>query len=134
MEKISENSLVVVCPLYRDVKSFLQLRDEILARIKPLQKFHRTVFWVVDDSAGFDPDVESLRSLDHVHVVDVPFNVGHQRALVYGLRKLSLHISEETVIVTMDSDGEDKPDDLPRLLAALRAEPIDLQKICRISV
>ena len=52
-----------------------------------------------------------------------PFNLGHQRAIVFGLRKEAAEIRETDIVVTMDSDGEDKPEDLPRLLERLLLNP-----------
>jgi hypothetical protein len=83
----------------------------------------RVRFVVVDDSGGSDPAVEAVSSLPDVRVATPPFNLGHQRALVYGLRLLRPEVSASDVVVTMDADGEDRPEDLPRLLEALLGEP-----------
>ncbi len=42
-------------------------------------------------------------------------NVGHQRAIAVGLSYIDEHVSCDAVIV-MDADGEDRPEDLPRLV------------------
>jgi glycosyltransferase involved in cell wall biosynthesis len=76
-------------------------------------------FVVVDDTAGQDREIESLRQLDRVRVLRPPFNLGHQRAIVYGLRKALPEIADEDTVVTLDADGEDRPEDLPRLLDAV---------------
>jgi len=61
-----------------------------------------------------------MSELDDVSVLQPPFNLGHQRGIVYALRKMLPRIAEDDSVVTMDADGEDRPEDLPRLLAALR--------------
>ena len=76
-------------------------------------------FVVIDDTAGQDPDVAPLGQLGDVIVLQPPFNLGHQRGIVYALRKMLPQIADEDAVVTMDADGEDRPEDLPRLLAAL---------------
>ena len=38
-------------------------------------------------------------------------------------------LSPDEIVVTMDSDGEDQPEDIPRLLAPLLANPDDLWKV-----
>ena len=59
-------------------------------------------------------------------VLQPPFNLGHQRGIVYALRKMLPRIADDDAVVTMDADGEDRPEDLPRLLAALaRGETAD---------
>lgn len=115
-------TLWTISPLYRDVPAYLQLLVGLDAAIP--EGFDRVVHAVVDDSAGADPALSSLRDLD-VRVVEPPFNLGHQRALVYGLRRLLPDIGADDVIVTLDADGEDRPQDLPLLLAALDGVPED---------
>ncbi|HEY7076222.1 MAG TPA: glycosyltransferase [Solirubrobacteraceae bacterium] len=107
--------LWVFTPVYHDVPSFLVLRERLAE--------HGARFVVADDSAGRDPEVARLRELDDVEVVEPPFNLGHQRALVYAIRLKAAEIGDEDVIVTLDADGEDKPEDLPRLVAELLSDP-----------
>jgi hypothetical protein len=109
--------LWVVCPVYKDVESFLQLRENVLAAVAGVVSSVR--FVVVDDTAGQDPAMSRLQALADVTVVTPPFNLGHQRALVFGLRRLSGQIQPDDLVVTMDSDGEDQPQDIPRLLEPL---------------
>lgn len=114
-------AIVIVSPILRDTESFLMLRRRLLTLSDPALEGMRMRFLVVDDSAGTDDDVERLRALDDVEVVDPPFNLGHQRAIVYALRRVAPTLHDRDVVVTMDADGEDRPEDLPRLLASLSA-------------
>src|SRR5919205_2677210 len=107
--------LWVFTPVYYDVPSFLVLREHLLQ--------HGARFVVADDSAGRDPEVARLRELDDVEVIEPPFNLGHQRALVYAIRLKAAEIGDDDVIVTLDADGEDKPEDLPRLVDELLSDP-----------
>ncbi|HEU5252393.1 MAG TPA: glycosyltransferase [Solirubrobacterales bacterium] len=114
----------IFTPIYRDVRSFRILRERLLEVLASDPEASGEVrFLAIDDTAGQDPEVESLASFADVTVVYPPFNLGHQRALVYALRKTLPEIADEDAIVTMDADGEDRPEDLPRLLAELRAKP-----------
>ena len=109
----------VVSPMLRDTESFLQLRDEVAAACVADGRDLVLRHLVIDDSAGTDPDVNVLGGLEDVDVLTPPFNLGHQRAIVYGLRSLVPRLSPDDLVVTMDSDGEDRPADVPRLLGAL---------------
>jgi polyisoprenyl-phosphate glycosyltransferase len=122
----------VVCPSYRDVASFTILRLRIqecldkAALLNPL-----TVRMVlVDDTGGLDPEIAQLSECSDVLVITPPFNLGHQRAIVFGLRKLLPRLHDRDVIVTMDADGEDQPEDLLRLLAPLLDAPDALGALC----
>ncbi|MFK7919516.1 MAG: glycosyltransferase [Ilumatobacter sp.] len=107
----------VVSPMLFDTESYLRVRQETIHACSERHEAMR--FVVVDDSAGTDPELERLHALDDVEVLSAPFNLGHQRAIVHGLRELADRVHDADVIVTMDSDGEDQPADVPRLLAAL---------------
>ncbi len=117
--------LWIVSPLYFDVEPYARLQQNLAAALKGSPLEPRLV--AVDDSAGLDPAVATLG----VRVVVPPFNLGHQRALVFALRTLAREMADDDVVVTLDGDGEDQPEDLPRLLAPLLAEPGNLRRIAR---
>lgn len=113
----------IVTPVYRDTASFLILRDRILEVLgEDPGQAGEIRFVVIDDTAGQDPEVAPLTDLGDVTVLQPPFNLGHQRGLVYALRKILPLVDDDDAVVTMDADGEDRPEDLPRLLGALRDE------------
>jgi hypothetical protein len=117
-----DQRLFVVVPCFRDTESFLLLRERISA-IAEAELSHLSLrFIVIDDSAGADPAAVDLDRLDGIERLVPPFNVGHQRAIVFGLRELSPAIGDTEFVVTMDSDGEDRPEDLPALLAPLEED------------
>jgi glycosyltransferase involved in cell wall biosynthesis len=114
----------IFTPVYRDVRSFRILRERLLEVLDAAaQETGPVRFVVIDDTAGQDPEVVPLAELGDVTVLRPPFNLGHQRALVYALRKALPEIADADAVVTLDADGEDRPEDLPRLLAALTAKP-----------
>ena len=122
----------VVCPSYRDVPSFLMLRSrllDVLAGGSTARKF-AVEFVLVDDTGGCDIDTKRVREFPDVTVIGPPFNVGHQRALVYGLRTILPEIDDADVVVTMDADGEDRPEDLPAILDVLLSDYSDLTAVC----
>lgn len=105
----------IVTPVLRDVESFQQLRREVGAAVRDAV----VRYVVVDDSAGVDTEMDTLAGLDDVEVLTPPFNLGHQRAIVFGLRSLVRRVADDDIVVTMDADGEDQPADVHRLVAAL---------------
>jgi hypothetical protein len=120
----------VIAPVYRDVESFLLLRErvrEVLERDGADPGAIR--FVVLDDTAGQDPQIATVRACEDVTVLQPPFNLGHQRAIVYALRKTLPKIGDDDTVITLDSDGEDRPEDLPRMLAPLAERPSEDQRI-----
>jgi hypothetical protein len=108
-----------------DVPSFLVLRRNLLGVIAatPDLASCEPAFVLIDDTAGRDTEIEQVRALADTRVIEPPFNLGHQRAIVYGLRKLQPCIADDDLIVTLDSDGQDRAEDVPRLLAPILTAP-----------
>jgi glycosyltransferase involved in cell wall biosynthesis len=132
IDGIDGTRLWVVCPCYKDVASFVILRErisEVIGGVQALRSLELH-FAVVDDTAGYDHEIGKLKELSNVRVITPPFNLGHQRALVYGLRLILPDVCESDLVVTMDADGEDRPEDLPRLIESLMASPDEHGTLC----
>jgi glycosyltransferase involved in cell wall biosynthesis len=76
----------------------------------------------VDDGSTEDAptslnDISSFPSLREIKIVKLATNVGHQRAIAIGI-SMAVSETDADAIAVMDSDGEDRPEDIPRLLAA----------------
>jgi hypothetical protein len=119
-------TLWILSPLLQDTESFLRLRDEVAARCTDAGTPGPIRHVIVDDSAGADREVDRIRSLGDVDVLTPPFNLGHQRAIVFGLRQIARRLDADDIVVTMDSDGEDQPRDVPRLVDALADRHVSL--------
>jgi glycosyltransferase involved in cell wall biosynthesis len=122
MDPSMRSALWIVTPVYRDVESFLVLRAALLEEVRQLAGpiTFESRFVVVDDTGGIDPEVDRL-TFEDVRVLRPPFNLGHQRAIVFGLRVISREVGADDFVVTLDADGEDRPEDLSRLLEPLIA-------------
>jgi polyisoprenyl-phosphate glycosyltransferase len=81
---------------------------------------------VVDDGSTqpFDPSVIGLefRAIRRVEVLHLRRNLGHQRAIAIGLAFIEAERPQCRSVVLMDSDGEDAPEDVPRLIARSEQE------------
>jgi hypothetical protein len=76
-------------------------------------------FVVVDDSGGQDRELSANAEKIGALLLCVPYNLGHQGAIVFGLRKLAGMLDDEDFVVTLDCDGEDRPEDIRKLLEPL---------------
>jgi glycosyltransferase involved in cell wall biosynthesis len=87
--------------------------------------------FIVDDASSEPAMVycplQSLRRIKELHVIGLASNLGHQRAIAVGLVEVSRRNDFDAVVV-MDSDGEDHPSDISRMLA--RAEQVPQYVIC----
>jgi hypothetical protein len=117
------DGVIVLLPLYDDWES-LRLLLGRLDRALAHKHVHARAL-VVDDGSSQQPD-EALawgpfQSLSRVEVLTLRRNQGHQRAIAIGLAYAEEHVDGRCVVV-MDSDGEDSPEDVPRLLAKFDEE------------
>ena len=120
----------LVSPVYFDVESYLRLRADVERVLSsPAGAALEPRFVAIDDSAGLDPRMNELTPSAHTEVVHVPFSLGHQRALVFGLRTIASRVADHDLVVTLDADGEDQPQDLPRLLAPLLADASAVRRV-----
>lgn len=80
-----------------------------------------TVLFVNDGSSSDAalPALSGCPRLDSVKVLNLKRNMGHQRAIALGLAYVQ-HDVPCDLIVVMDGDGEDKPQDVPTLLEVLQ--------------
>ena len=115
---------MVLIPVFKDWESASLLcrkLDEQWAQLAP----NTAQVLLVDDgspvaAAGWEPFIpRNLRSLD---VLQLRRNLGHQRAIAVGLCYLQDHIVCDEVLI-MDADGEDRPEDVPRLIQRAREKP-----------
>lgn len=120
---VATDTVAILMPLFNDWASLeilLADLDAVLARSGVLARVI-----VVDDGstqAGGDTEVSrTFRALTRVDVLELRRNLGHQRAIAVGLAFVEAKVPCRAVVL-MDSDGEDAPSDVPRLLDKLEAE------------
>ncbi len=70
--------------------------------------------------AGFGQGTN--RAIETIDVLHLRRNLGHQRAIAVGLAYINEHQPSRAVVV-MDSDGEDRAEDVPRLIRAFDETP-----------
>jgi glycosyltransferase involved in cell wall biosynthesis len=99
----------VLVPAYRAAREL----PGVLARLAAVHPVADT--WVVDDGSG-DGTSDVARAAG-VNLLVHPVNRGKGAALLTGF--VALARAGADTIVTLDADGQHKPEDLPRLLTAL---------------
>lgn len=115
--------LVVLIPIYNDWFACSKLLAELNAVFT--ERGLAAVVLIVDDGSsvpaeGIFSDWQ-FAAFSQVGVLKLKRNVGHQRAICLGLAYIEANVPCETVVV-MDGDGEDSPQDVPKLLAQCRTD------------
>ena len=112
----------VVIPLYNEEESLPELSAWI-KRVMDANGFTYEVLFIDDGST--DRSLDVIRKLaaadDHIHAVSFSRNYGKSPALDTGFRR-----AKGDVVITMDADLQDSPDEIPELYRMIREEGYDL--------
>lgn len=117
--KFQATALIPVFNDWHAAQLLLEQLDEVCAK---LQLTLRVVL-VDDGSTAARPEpllAKTPARLAQVDLLELYLNLGHQRALCVGLTYLGEQAGDEDVVIVMDADGEDSPQDIGALLAEYR--------------
>lgn len=115
-----------VIPVYNDWESFSVLIQQIEKISKKITEYSFAIVAVNDGSTEIFIN-ETVATKIPLTVLNLKINIGHQRAIAVGLQYIYNEIQDANYTVVMDSDGEDKPEDLKFLLE--KAEELQGKKI-----
>lgn len=118
----SAQTLLVLVPVFNDWESVGLLLPLLDAELGALDLSVR-VLLVDDGSTQAPPPALSALPLEHVARVErlrLRRNLGHQRAIAIALAYAEAELACDWLVI-MDSDGEDRPEDVPRLVREARA-------------
>jgi glycosyltransferase involved in cell wall biosynthesis len=113
------SSLLVVIPVYNDWDSATELLNRLEKELSGAGLEAR--YLVVDDGSSSPAPPDLTNRFPRADILELRRNLGHQRAIAVALCWAQAE-RRESALVVMDGDGEDDPADVPRLVAAFRAE------------
>src|SRR5574341_2270342 len=103
----SHCEISIVIPVYNEADNLAKLLGEIQSL-----KLPQAEIIVVDD--GSTDKTADIAMKAGANVVRHPYNIGNGAAVKSGIRA-----ARGKLIVLMDGDGQHKPEDIPKLLAAM---------------
>jgi undecaprenyl-phosphate 4-deoxy-4-formamido-L-arabinose transferase len=115
--------LTIVIPVYRSAATLPELVRRLLAVLDPTGLQYDVLF--VEDGSP-DDSWQVLRELqvahpDRIAAIQLMRNFGQHNALMCGFRH-----ARGRLVVTMDDDLQNPPEEIPKLLDAIRAGTLDL--------
>jgi len=110
-----KNVITIVTPVYNDWDSLAHLISNVHETLNGTMS---TINFIVvnDGSSELPPDSMSIPDNIRLKRLDLITNVGHQRAILIGLCYCIENIDDSVYTIVMDSDGEDNPKDIKKLL------------------
>lgn len=112
------HSISVVVPVYNEELNVAALHAEIL-EVCRREGYNFEIIFVDDGSS--DRTVEVLHTLWPVTVVELRRNFGQTAAMDAGIKQAS-----NALVVTMDGDRQNDPNDIPKLIAHLLQNRLDV--------
>lgn len=110
-------TISVVIPVFNDQEVLPELYQRLAKQLRQDNQDYEVLF--VDDGSK-DRSWQIIEDIhnqdDRVHGLKLMRNFGQQNAIAAGLE----HVSGDIVVI-MDSDLQDRPEDIPKLVEALRA-------------
>ena len=110
----------IIVPLYNEAESLPHLYEWI-ARVMKENKFSYEVIFVNDGSTDESWKVINDLKDEHVHGICFRCNYGKSAALYCGFKA-----AQGDVVITMDADLQDSPDEIPELYRMITEEGYDL--------
>lgn len=112
----------VIIPLYNEDESLPELHDWIV-RVMNAHKFTYEIIFVNDGSTDRSWEVitELSRKNEHVRGIKFRRNYGKSPALYCGFKE-----AQGDVVITMDADLQDSPDEIPELYRMITEDKYDL--------
>ena len=114
-----KQSLSVVVPIYNDEEVIAELMRRLTAVLETIVSEYEVI--LVDDGSRDRSWLcmqEAKSQYEHLRIARLSRNFGQQNAIAAGLS-----LTEKDLIVLMDSDLQDRPEDIPVLIDALLANP-----------
>jgi glycosyltransferase involved in cell wall biosynthesis len=112
--------VLILIPVFNDWPAVARLLIELDRVLDDARRDGRVL--LVDDGSSDPPAAElappAPSRLREIEILRLRRNVGHQRAIAIGLSHAEAAIPCEAVVV-MDGDGEDRPEEVPRLVDEL---------------
>lgn len=109
--------LIILIPVYNDWESAAQIVQQLDRHLAGQPVTPRVLF--LDDGSRTAAPADLVKgpqsSLVSVESLRLRRNLGHQRAIAVGLTFVHAERPCDAVLI-MDGDGEDKPEDVPRLI------------------
>lgn len=113
-----QQSISVVVPIYNDEEVIAELHRRLRPVLEEITADYELI--LVDDGSrdhSWQKMLEVRRENEHVRAVRLSRNFGQQSAIAAGLS-----LTSKELIVLMDSDLQDRPEDIPVLIDALLAD------------
>lgn len=108
----------VVIPVYNEEGNVAELHREVVSVMTKIGRPYEIIF--IDDGSH-DQTVSILKTLNPIRIIQFRRNFGQTAALDAGIKA-----ARGEYIVTLDGDGQNDPNEIPKLIAELELKDLDV--------
>lgn len=118
IKQSASDSIIILSPVYNDWETWGLLARALDAKLAESKL--KIALLLVDDGSTIGHDrrrwmERQYGAIETIEILELSRNLGHQRAIAIGLAYVQQKRRCKAVII-MDADGEDSPEDVPRLI------------------
>jgi len=116
------NNFIILTPTFNDWRSLNKLLLEIDKNILGLKGSFKVL--IINDASTLEPKL-NLRNIKHlrkIHIITLKKNSGSQKSICVGLKYLKKK-KTKAIITIIDSDGEDDPKHIKKLINLAKKTP-----------
>ena len=106
---------IILIPVYNDWESLIKLLNEINSTVKEIKGLDFRCIVVDDASTIESPVIIKPNNISSIKVIQMKENRGHARCNAFGIRYINNKENFDHLIL-MDGDGEDRPEELKKLI------------------
>ena len=116
------NNFIILTPTFNDWKSLSKLLFEIDKNIASLKGNFKTL--IIDDASTLKPklNLKNVKHLRKIKIITLKKNLGSQKSICLGLKYLQKK-KTKAIITIIDSDGEDDPKNIKKLINFAKKNP-----------
>ena len=114
--------IIILIPVYNDWESLNKLLIKINENIKSFNDINFECLIVNDASTTEPPEIHKPSNIELVELLNMRENRGHARCNAFGIRYIFQNKKFDNLIL-MDSDGEDRPEEIKNLIEKIKENP-----------
>jgi hypothetical protein len=105
--------IIIIMPVFNDWES----ANILLEKIQEQNINHNISILIVNDCSNKPINIKKCKY--PVNIISLNRNMGHQRSIAVGLCYCNEHFKNMDAIIIMDSDGEDAPEYIPKMVNSI---------------
>ena len=107
--------IIILIPIFNDWPSLKKLIHEISLQIDGIKGYQFSMIIINDGSTISQPEIKKPSNLSFIKILNMKENRGHAECIAYGINYVNKNENFDNLLL-MDGDGEDRPEEINKLL------------------